>query len=67
MDTTATTLQWITIALALYPEVQETCQKEMDHVVGRDRMPNIDDQPKLEYLYATIKEVMRLYPVAALG
>lgn len=67
METTATTLSWITIALALYPNVQATLQKEMDRVVGRDRMPNIDDQPKLEYLYATIKEVMRLYPVAALG
>ncbi|KAF8314234.1 cytochrome P450 [Clavulina sp. PMI_390] len=55
------------LALLLHPEVQRKAQEEIDRVVGRDRMPTIDDQPDLPYLDAVIKEVLRWQPVAPIS
>ncbi|KAF8263088.1 cytochrome P450 [Lactarius quietus] len=40
-----------------------TIQQELDHVVGRDRLPTFDDELSLPYLVAFIKEVTRWQPV----
>lgn len=42
-----------------YPEVQARLQAELDQVVGRDRLPCLDDQPKLPYIMAFLYEAMR--------
>ncbi|XP_074078232.1 cytochrome P450 1B1 [Macrotis lagotis] len=49
-DTLSTALQWIFIFLTRYPEVQARIQEELDRVVGRDRLPSLDDQPHLPYV-----------------
>ena len=38
-DTTATTLYWIIAFLVNYPQYQEEIQRQIDDVVGRDRLP----------------------------
>ena len=43
-----------------YPEVQKKVQAELDRVVGFDRLPRLEDRPKLVYFFAVLKEVMRM-------
>ncbi|CAO2604318.1 Cytochrome P450 1B1, partial [Lemmus lemmus] len=42
-----------------YPDVQARVQAELDQVVGRDRLPCMDDQPNLPYVMAFLYESMR--------
>ncbi|XP_051831090.1 cytochrome P450 1B1 isoform X2 [Antechinus flavipes] len=58
-DTLSTALQWLLILFVRYPEVQAQVQEELDRVVGRDRLPCLDDQPHLPYVMAFLYEAMR--------
>ena len=42
-------------------------QEELDAVVGRSRMPSLDDQPHLPYTEATLCEILRRSTVVPLG
>jgi cytochrome P450 len=66
-DTTSTQLYGFLQALLLYPEVQAKGQAELDAVIGPDRMPTLDDMPRLPYVRACVKEALRWHPVAILG
>lgn len=41
--------------------------KELDRVVGPDRLPSWDDEPNLPYVRSLIKEVHRWAPIGSLG
>ncbi|KAJ7989080.1 hypothetical protein DPEC_G00315830 [Dallia pectoralis] len=58
-DTMSTLLQWILLLLIKHPHVQVRVQEQIDDVVGRDRLPNMDDKAGLAYLNAVIYETMR--------
>ncbi|XP_076990135.1 cytochrome P450 1B1 [Tamandua tetradactyla] len=58
-DTLSTALQWLLILFTRYPEAQARVQAELDRVVGRERLPGLDDQPRLPYLMAFLYEAMR--------
>lgn len=60
-ETTATALDWLWYNIARCPDVARRCQEEIDTVVG-SRLPAAEDAGKLNYLVATIKESLRLYP-----
>ena len=45
---------------------QERAQAEIDAVVGKDRLPTMDDRPLLPYLDAIFRETLRYSPVAPL-
>jgi cytochrome P450 len=45
--------------LVLYPEVQKRAQKELDAVTGNLRLPDYADRPRLPYIDALCREVMR--------
>lgn len=47
-------------------QVQIRIQKELDQKVGMDRAPQLSDRGSLPYLEATIREVLRIRPVAPL-
>jgi cytochrome P450 len=49
--------------MAATPEVQDKVATEVGRVVGESRLPNIDDIPYLPYIFAYIKEILRLCPV----
>lgn len=53
--------------MTLYPEVQERAQAEIDSVVGSEHLPSFEDRPKLPYVEALVKEVLRWNPVGPLG
>jgi cytochrome P450 len=55
------------LALALFPQVQRRAQAELDAVVGRDRLPTFDDRPRLPYIEALCKELMRWLMVTPIG
>ena len=57
---TAVTLTWMLGYLALNPDIQEEVRQEVDSVVGRDRLPCLEDQPYLPLTEAVIYEVQRL-------
>jgi cytochrome P450 len=66
-DTTVITLTAFTLAMIQFPEVQRKAQEEIDAVVGTDRLPTFDDQEKLPYINAVIKEALRWWPIAPMG
>ncbi|XP_007892109.1 cytochrome P450 1B1 [Callorhinchus milii] len=58
-DTLSTALTWIILFLVWRSDVQERLQHEMDRVLGRDRIPTIDDKPHMPYLTAFLFESLR--------
>ncbi|KEP48465.1 O-methylsterigmatocystin oxidoreductase [Rhizoctonia solani 123E] len=55
------------IAILHYPEVKKLAQKEIDEVLGKDRLPTFADRASLPYVEALYKEVMRWQPIAPIG
>nr|QLC36640.1 cytochrome P450 17A1 [Kryptolebias hermaphroditus] len=66
VETTTTVLKWAVTYLIHYPEVQRRIQEELDTKIGVDRYPQLSDRGSLPYLEATIREVLRIRPVAPL-
>lgn len=65
-DTTAATLVGFVQAMVVFPEVQKKAQMEIDRVCG-DRLPTMEDEPKLQYIRGCVKESMRWMPTDILG
>src|SRR5579859_5981605 len=67
VDTTTSTMLSFILACAAFPEAIEQARREIDRVVGRNRVPNWDDEKDLPYCQAMIKEVQRWRSVAILS
>ncbi|XWS56217.1 hypothetical protein CRYUN_Cryun09bG0067200 [Craigia yunnanensis] len=61
-DTSSITIGWGVAELINHPNVMEKAQKEIDSVVGRNRIPEESDVANLPYLQAIVKETLRLHP-----
>jgi cytochrome P450 len=55
------------LAMLMNPEAQRKAQEEIDRVIGTDRLPTFEDEPKLPYVTALAKEVFRWQQVAPFG
>ncbi|KAB2605944.1 cytochrome P450 CYP736A12-like [Pyrus ussuriensis x Pyrus communis] len=66
MDTTSTTVEWALSELMRHPQVMKKVQKELENVVGLNRMVEESELEKLDYLDMVVKETLRLHPVAPL-
>jgi len=66
-ETTVSTMTTFFLLMSLHPDIQKKAQAEIDQVVGRHRLPNLDDRSSLPYVNAVIKEILRYAPVAPLG
>ncbi|KAG8755039.1 hypothetical protein FRC11_006280 [Ceratobasidium sp. 423] len=53
--------------LAVYPEVQEKAQREIDAIVGTNRLPTLGDRENLSYIERLLTEIVRWHPTAPLG
>ena len=53
--------------MVAFPEVQRRAQAELDAVVGRARLPTFADAPRLPYVRAVIREVLRWRPAIDRG
>ena len=55
------------LAATLHPEIVRLAQQELDEVLGGERLPDFSDKPRLPYISAIVKEVLRWRPPAPLG
>ncbi|KAI8504826.1 hypothetical protein Bbelb_169350 [Branchiostoma belcheri] len=67
METSTTTLRWILAFLLHHPEVQTRIQEELQTVLCANDPVRLSDRERLPYLEATIREVLRMRPVAPLA
>lgn len=66
-DTTTMALEVFTMAAVVYPAVVKKAQKELDSVIGSERLPSFSDKTNLPFVNAIVKEVLRWRPVSAGG
>jgi cytochrome P450 len=64
---TVSSMNSLFLALVLFPQVQRRARAELDVVIGRDRLPTFDDRPRLPYIEALCKELMRWQMVTPIG
>ncbi|KAI1611220.1 cytochrome P450 [Exophiala viscosa] len=67
VDTTSSTMISAILAFCVFPHVQLRAQNEIDDVVGKDRMPNWQDEKSLPYITAIVKEALRWRTVTVLA
>ncbi|TPX12161.1 uncharacterized protein E0L32_007047 [Thyridium curvatum] len=68
LDGTVETMMWFVIACITQDRgFVAKAQRQLDEVVGRDRLPSFDDKQKLWYITAILEEMMRWRPVGAGG
>ncbi|XP_042504273.1 geraniol 8-hydroxylase-like [Macadamia integrifolia] len=60
-DTTSNTVEWAMAEMMNKQETMRKVQEELDRVVGRDNIVEESHLPKLHYLPAVMKEVLRLH------
>lgn len=65
-STSSATMLWTLAELMRHPDMLRRVQKELDAVVGKNRLAEESDLVNLEYLRAVIKETFRLHPVLPL-
>jgi cytochrome P450 len=64
-ETTANALSWTWYLLAQHTEVEAKLHAELDEVLDRgQRLPTVEDLPRLRYTEMVVSESMRLYPPA---
>uniref|UniRef100_A0A2P2I3B0 Cytochrome P450 2L1-like n=1 Tax=Hirondellea gigas TaxID=1518452 RepID=A0A2P2I3B0_9CRUS len=59
-ETSATTLRWMILYMAVKPEIQSKIHKLLDAVVPSDRLPSLDDREQLAYIDAMLLDLMRI-------
>ncbi|XP_053323441.1 cytochrome P450 2C37-like [Spea bombifrons] len=67
MDTTPTTLKFFLVLMAHLPHIQEKVQREIDEVVGPQRLPGVTDRAQLPYTNAVIHECQRVLDLAPIS
>lgn len=67
METVKTTLEWAVLLMLHHPEAAKAVQEELDQVVGRSRLPTLEDLPFLPITEATIQEILRRSSIVPLG
>lgn len=55
------------LAFLAHPDVLKKAQQEIDAVLGRGHLPDLDDEPSLPYVTAVVKETLRWREVAPMG
>ncbi|XP_068695896.1 cytochrome P450 1A1-like [Montipora foliosa] len=66
-DTSSTTLYWGLAYLIKHPDIQLQLHDELDRVIGRRRLPTLQDIPSLPLLQATVFELLRVTSVVPLS
>lgn len=67
METIKTTLLWSVLFMLHYPNVMKSVQEELDQVVGRKRLPKLEDLSYLPITESTICEIMRVSSIIPMG
>ncbi|XP_038215552.1 cytochrome P450 18a1-like [Zerene cesonia] len=67
METIKSSLLWMLVFMLRNPDVKRRVQEELDAIVGRDRLPTIEDMPSLVYTETTILETLRMSSIVPLA
>lgn len=67
METIKTTLLWMNVFMLRNPDAMRRVQEELDQVVGRHRLPKIEDLPYLPVTESTIFEALRRSTIVPLA
>ncbi|XP_074344489.1 flavonoid 3'-monooxygenase CYP75B137-like [Apium graveolens] len=65
-DTTSNTVEFALAEMMNKPQIIEKVQEELEIVVGKNNVVEESHLPKLPYLYAVMKEILRLHPILPL-
>lgn len=66
-DTIWSSLMVFVFNMVMRPDIQAKAQKALDEVVGRDRLPTLEDRSKLPYIDCLVQETLRWLPTLPLG
>ncbi|XP_038985289.1 flavonoid 3',5'-hydroxylase 1-like [Phoenix dactylifera] len=66
-DTSSIAVEWAIAELLKNHSILKRAHLELDEVIGRDRMLEESDIPKLPYLQAICEEVLRMHPTTPLS
>ncbi|KAI9459772.1 cytochrome P450 [Boletus coccyginus] len=66
-ETSSSFLMTFFLMMTVNPAAQERAQTQIDAVVGKDRLPTIDDRPLLPFIDAILRETHRYSPVVPLS
>jgi len=66
-ETSQSVLLVFFLVMMLNPGVQEKAQAQIDAVVGKTRLPTMDDRPRLPFVDAIFRETFRYYPIVPLS
>ncbi|PAA60728.1 hypothetical protein BOX15_Mlig020460g2 [Macrostomum lignano] len=66
-DTTARSLEWLVVLMAVFPAIQDKLHEELIRVVGSERRPLTSDKSELNYTLAVIEESFRFVSLVAIG
>ncbi|KAF9067156.1 cytochrome P450 [Rhodocollybia butyracea] len=66
-DTTVSAIEAFFMAMIFHRSAQLKAQKEIDSVVGHDRLPTLEDREQLPYVEALIQETLRVYSLGPIG
>ncbi|XP_051152737.1 phenylalanine N-monooxygenase CYP79D16-like [Andrographis paniculata] len=64
IDNPSNAVEWSIAEMINQPKIFDKARQELDRVVGRDRLVEESDLPKLNYIKACAKESFRLHPIA---
>ncbi|XP_044259444.1 probable cytochrome P450 303a1 [Tribolium madens] len=60
-ETTSKSLGFCFLNLIMYPDVQKKAQQEIDAVIGRNRLPSLEDRPQMPYMECVVLEALRMF------
>ncbi|KAI9118588.1 hypothetical protein K1719_010920 [Acacia pycnantha] len=64
VDNPSNAVEWALAEMMKQPELLKKASEELDKVVGKERLVQESDVPKLNYIKACLREAFRLHPIA---
>lgn len=58
---TSGTIQWFLALMPSHPNIQANAHEELDRVIGREQWPAPEDEMRLPYVRAIIKEASMVH------
>ncbi|KAK7014772.1 hypothetical protein VNI00_019270 [Paramarasmius palmivorus] len=66
-DTVVSAMTTFFYIMVMHPDIQKRAQADIDRTTGGERLPIPEDEARLPYVTAIIKELLRFVPVAPIG